>query len=70
LSSGNRAEQEEAVMDVEINEYGSLLRVKVTEDGMYLCPLCGARLATAKDLIAHILSHFSEERTLQRASRA
>ena len=47
-----------------INEYGSLIKVKVTKEGLLICPLCGARFFSTKDLISHIISHFSSEQKL------
>ncbi len=48
-----------------INEYGSLVKVKVTKEGLLICPLCGAKFFSAKDLVSHIISHFSSEQKLR-----
>lgn len=36
---------------------GSHLRVHVTSQGMFRCPLCGALFASDKDLLRHIIAH-------------
>ncbi len=58
LGSDN-SKKNEKVVHVVIDEYGSLIDVEIAKDGSYLCPLCKARFASIKDLINHILSHFS-----------
>ncbi len=52
-----------------IDEYGSLFKVNISENGLFICPLCGAKFFSVKDLISHIIFHFSTERELKHTNQ-